>query len=173
MKKQRNPEEMRALAAGQRRGYVASAIGLAVGLLFLVLAPEFHAANCVLMLTLATMGGMMSGRTAAGIHLLSAGRAGRTGGTLATFGFAIPFVISYSLQAATLSEAGVARLLGTMDPAQMAAISRAGLAPGMVYFQQQYVSFIGAYVIFAALFGQVQGGIGGLVGRRSQVAAAR
>ena len=167
MKQQRHPNELAALSAGQRRGRVAGLIGLAVGLLFVVLAAEFHAANCVLMMTTALMGGIMAGRAAAVVHAPVAGRAGRSGGTLAAFGLALPFAVFYGVQAATLTDAVAARMLEALGPAQATAIAQAGITPGLVYFQQQYVSYIGAYVIFAALLGQIGGWVGGLVGRRS------
>ena len=172
MKQQRHPNELAALAAGQRRGRVAGLVGLAVGLLFVILAAEFHAANCLLMMTTAIMGGIMSGRAAAVTHAPVAGRAGRSGGTLAAFGLALPFAIYYGVQAATMTDAAAARMLQALGPDQATAIAQAGLTPGLVYFQQQYVSYIGAYVIFAALLGQIGGWVGGLVGRRSVVKSA-
>lgn len=167
MKRIRPPEEIAALAAGRRRGLAAGLIGVAVGLVFLALSPEFHAANCVLMLTVATMGGIMAGRATAASFPPAAGQAGRFGGTLAAFGYAIPFVVGYAAQAATLNADGAARLIGALDPAQVAAIRSAGFEMGVPYFQQQYVSYIGAYTLFGALFGQAQGWLGGLIGRRS------
>ena len=100
MKQQRHPNEIAALAVGQRRGRVTGLIGLAVGLLFVLPAAEFHAANCVLMMTTALMGGIMSGRAAAVVHAPAAGRAGRSGGTLAAFGLALPFALYHGFQAA-------------------------------------------------------------------------
>ncbi|MEO6061990.1 MAG: hypothetical protein ABIQ99_08635 [Thermoflexales bacterium] len=172
MKQQRHPNEVAALSAGQRRGRVAGLIGLAVGLLFVVLAAEFHAANCVLMMTTALMGGIMSGRAAAVVHAPVAGRAGRSGGTLAALGLALPFAVFYGIQAATMTDMTAARMLEALGPAQASTIAQAGISPGLVYFQQQYVSYIAAYVIFAALLGQIGGWVGGLIGRRSVVKAA-
>ncbi len=167
MKQERHPNELAALAAGQRRGRAAGLIGLAVGLLFVVLAAEFQAANCVLMMTTALMGGIMSGRAAAVEHAPAAGRAGRNGGTLAAFGLALPFCLYYGFQAATMTDATVARQLAALSPAEATTIAQAGITPGLPYFQQLYVSYIGAYVIFAALLGQIGGWVGGLIGRRS------
>ncbi|HQV30026.1 MAG TPA: hypothetical protein PLG23_15170 [Thermoflexales bacterium] len=172
MKQQRHPNEAAALAAGQRRGRVAGLIGLAVGLLFVLLAAEFHAANCVLMMTTALMGGIMSGRAAAVAHAPVAGRAGRSGGTLAAFGMALPYAVFYGVQAATMTDAIATRMLEALGAGQATAIAQAGITPGLVYFQQQYVSYIGAYVIFAALLGQIGGWVGGLIGRRSVVKSA-
>lgn len=172
MKRVRSSQEVAALGAGRRRGISGALIGFAVGLVFLVLSPEFHAANCVLMLTVATMGGIMAGRATAATFPPAAGQSGRLGGTLASFGYAMPFVVSYALQAATLNAEGAARLIGALDPAQVAAIRGAGFEMGVTYFQQQFVSYMGAYVIFGALFGQIQGWLGGVIGRRSIPATA-
>ena len=99
MKQQRHPNEIAALAAGQRRGRVTGLIGLAVGLLFVLLAAEFHAANCVLMMTTALMGGI----TCPGAPPPLSTRQppdGQGGGTLAAFGLALPFALYYGFQAA-------------------------------------------------------------------------
>ena len=172
MKKQSHPNALTALAAGQRRGRVAGLIGLAVGVLFVALAPEFHAANCVLMMTTALMGGIMSGRAAALVHAPVAGLAGRGGGTLAACGLALPFAVFYGVQSATMTDAVATRMLEALGSGQATAIAQAGITPGLAYFQQQYVSYIGAYAIFAALLGQIGGWFGGLIGRRSVVKSA-
>lgn len=172
MKKQLHPDEPRALAAGQRRARAAGLIGLGLGVVFVLIAGEFHAANCVLLITIAAMGGIMAGRSAGVIYPPAAGSAGRSSGTLAAFGFALPFVVFYAVQAATITEEIAAGLLAALGPDIATAIAQAGYTPGAAFFQQQYVSYIGAYVIFAALLGQVGGWVGGLIGRRSVENAA-
>jgi hypothetical protein len=63
------------------------------------------------MMTTALMGGIMSGRAAAVAHAPVAGRAGRSGGTLAAFGMALPYAVFYGVQAATMTDAIATRML--------------------------------------------------------------
>ncbi|MBX7214628.1 MAG: hypothetical protein K1X39_11505 [Thermoflexales bacterium] len=167
MKKQRTATEVSATAAGHRRGRTAALIGLAVGLLAAFVAPDFHAANCVLLIAVAVMGGIMAGRTAAMHHPGSAAALGRSGGTRAAFGFTLPFIAIFAWQALRMDADQVARLMAALSPPEIEAIKQAGLTIGASYFQGQLISYIGAYILFGALWGQLGGWIGGLIGRKS------
>ncbi len=167
MKRIRTKEELAATAAARKQGRIYLLIGLAVGIVMLLLSPEFMLMNTVVMTALAISGGLVAARAAMLHRVESALSAGSIGGLWATLGFALPFSAYFYYRYYTLTEAAALQRLSQMSVEQQTYFRNIGITLGTEFVFGEYISYIFYYLFFALIAGWMLGMIGAAITKRS------
>lgn len=141
-------------------------IGLAVGLVMLLISPDFLALHLVMAAAVGVSAGLATGRAVLGIDRNAARGAGGAGGALGGLGYALPLIAYYLYRFITFNDAEFARRANQLTEQETAAIQQAGFVIGPDYFRQQDVSFIFFFLILGGLIGWAFGMVGGLLAKR-------
>ena len=172
MKRTRTPNEEAVGAATRKTGLRFLLIGLAVGLVMLLITPDYFALHLTMLAALGVAAGLTTARAVLGIDTREARSAGGSGGAYAGFGYALPFIAYYLYRFITFNDAEFARRLAQLSAKETQAIQQAGFAIGFEYFRQQDVSFIFFFLIIGTLVGWLLGMVGGLLSKRSAATQA-
>jgi hypothetical protein len=165
VKRTRTPSEEVVSEATRKTGLRFLLIGLAVGLVMLLITPDFLALHLVMLAVAGLSAGMVTGRAVVNIERDAARGAGGAGGTFAGLGYALPFMAYFFYRFITFDDAEFARRAAQLSPAETAAIQQAGFVLGPEYFRQQDVSFIFFFLILGSLIGWLAGMVGGLIAK--------
>jgi hypothetical protein len=172
VKRTRTPSEEVVSEATRKTGLRFLLIGLAVGLVMLLITPDFLALHLVMLAVAGLSAGMATGWAVVSIersdgtdHRNAARGAGGAGGTFAGLGYALPFMAYFFYRFITFDDAEFARRAAQLSPAETAAIQQAGFVIGAEYFRQQDVSFIFFFLILGSLIGWLAGMVGGLIAK--------
>ena len=167
MKKTYTPTEIATSAATRKTGLRFLVIGLGVGLVMLLLTPDFLALHLVMLAAVGVSAGLATGRAVLGIDRNEARSVGGAGGAYAGLGYGLPFIGYYFYRFVTFNDAEFARRANLLSSKETLAIQQAGFVIGPAYFQQQDVSFIFFFLILGVLVGWAFGMAGGLLAKRN------
>ena len=166
MKRIRTKNELAAMAAARRQSRVYLLIGIVIGVVMVLLSPEFMLMNTIVMSALAISGGIAAARAAIAHRMDSAISAGGIGGLWATLGFALPFSGYFYYQYWILTEARAVARLNQMSPDLQAYYRSLGISLGPEFIAGEYISYIFYYMLFALIMGWILGMVGAAIAKR-------